>query len=117
VIMKRAAFFLVLVTVTIGSLGCRSSSKAEAERQALAEQARLVAEEKKKAEAQAKEQQAKIDSLLSQLASAKDEPTRLALQKQLDAEKAKLAAGRKTGIGAPAKPCNCAAGDPLCSCL
>src|SRR5262249_37459744 len=42
---------------------------------------RELEEQKKKAEADAKAQQAKIDSLLDQVKSAKDEATRLALQK------------------------------------
>ncbi len=89
-----------------------------------AEQARL-AEEKKKLEAQMAENQKKVEGLLQQLASAKDEATRLALQKQLDEEKAKQdqlrrshgGGARPASGGGPKPACNCPPGDPLCSCL
>jgi hypothetical protein len=59
-----------------------------------------------------KEEQAKVDALLSQLASAKDDATRLAIQKQLQDEQAKQQdeMGRD---GWPKKKCT--PGDPLCS--
>ncbi len=73
--------------------------------------------ERKRAEEEAKAQQAKIDNLLSQLASAQDEERRSKLMKQLEEAKP-----RQTKTGSPArtpptKPCNCAPNDPLCSCL
>lgn len=87
-------------------------------------QARLLEENNRKLEAQMKEQQAKVDGLLAQLSSAKDEATRLALQKQLDEEREKQkkltsgGGGRPAAGGGAAKPaCNCTPGDPLCSCL
>ena len=65
--------------------------------------------------------------LLAQLAGAKDEATRLQLQKQLDEEREKQKAMQRGGGGprpaagggnaTPSKPCNCTPGDPLCSCL
>lgn len=70
--------------------------------------------EKKRLEAQMKEQQVRVDSLLSQLSSAKDEATRLAIQKQLDEEREKQK--RLVGGGASKPGCYCTPGDPLCSC-
>lgn len=52
-------------------------------------------EESKKFQAAIAEQQKKTESLLSQLSSAKDDATRLALQKQLDEERAKTEAIKK----------------------
>jgi colicin import membrane protein len=87
-------------------------------------ESRRLAEEKSKLDATLKEQQIKIDNLLGSLTSAKDEATRLALQKQLEEEREKqnkLRTGgggaKPSGGGGAAKPCNCQAGDPLCSCL
>jgi colicin import membrane protein len=75
---------------------------------------RVLNDEKAKLNAKLKEQQAKIDALLLQLSSAKDEATRLSLQKQLaEAREAQ----NKARAGGGAKPCNCAPADPLCSCL
>ena len=85
---------------------------------------RRLAEEKAKLDAQLKEQAAKVEGLLNQLSSAKDEATRLALQKQIEEaqEKTKALKGsgggaRPTGGSGASKPCNCQPGDPLCSCL
>lgn len=77
-----------------------------------AELARRIAEE------QMKTQQAKIDSLLSQLATAQDEETRSKLAKQLEEEKGKqMKIVKPPAQKEPQKPCNCAPNDPLCSCL
>jgi colicin import membrane protein len=85
---------------------------------------RRLAEEKAKLDAQLKEQAAKVEGLLNQLSSAKDEATRLALQKQIEEAQEKQKAltrggggAKPSGGGGAAKPCNCQPGDPLCSCL
>ncbi|HRI72586.1 MAG TPA: hypothetical protein PK156_50465 [Polyangium sp.] len=86
----------------------REVEKAEAG----AELARRIAEEQMKA------QQAKIDSLLSQLTSAQDEETRSKIAKQLEEEKGKqMKMVKPPASKEPQKPCNCAPNDPLCSCL
>src|SRR5262249_44232773 len=118
--------------VVIGGLGITFAVKSNNEKQeqlaAAAEQKRIADEEQAKLKAQMAEQLAKVDGLKSQLDSAKDEATRLALQKQLDEERAKADKMKpgggggprpSTGSGAgPTKPaCNCTPGDPLCSCL
>ncbi|APR77650.1 Hypothetical protein A7982_02997 [Minicystis rosea] len=96
----------------------------ESQRQlAAVEAAKKDAEDKaKKREAELKEQQAKVDGLLAQLASAKDEATKLELQKKLEEEQRKSETIRK-GVGgpgprgdAPAAPKKkCTPGDPLCT--
>jgi colicin import membrane protein len=114
---------ICLVGVTLGLASCCNVFQQEAERQTQmkAAEAREAKEARLKAEAQGQEQQRKIEALLGQLSSAKDEATRLALQKQLEVEKSKLEKLKPGGYGtkapAPAKPCNCTPGDPLCSCL
>jgi len=91
--------------------GRKERDSAMGKQAAEAELARKIAEEKAKA------QQAKIDNLLSQLASAQDEETRSKLVKQLEEEKPKQLKTGPPGRNEPAKPCNCAPNDPLCSCL
>jgi colicin import membrane protein len=123
--MGKGLLVLIMIAAlaAAGLLFYRARRSHELQATAMAaEQARLE-EEKKRLDKQVKEQQAKIDALLGQLSSAKDEATRLALQKQLEEEREKLnrfRAGNRTkpiGPGPGAKPCNCAPGDPLCSCL
>jgi hypothetical protein len=122
---------------TVGDVGCLSDAatydgvkncavaakvvladeKMKQELQAAAEASRRAGEEKKKLETSIAEQQRKVDALLTQLSSATDEATRLALQKQLDAERAATEAILK-GNRVPARGvCNCVPNDPLCSCL
>ncbi|MFO0758245.1 MAG: hypothetical protein U0359_17250 [Byssovorax sp.] len=118
--------FVVLAGTAIGYAVVDNNRKAEAQRLALEAQAREAAENAKKLEQQQKEQQAKIDSLMTQLSSASDEATRLKLQQQIKAEQAAKEALSKPGAGGPAGPkpdkpakpaCKCTPGDPLCSCL
>lgn len=127
--MRSTLFFrgITVFGVLLGAASCnlaQEQEKQKAEAAALEAEARKLEAEKRKLEATAKEQQQKIDALLYQLASAKDEATRLALQKQIEEERSKLNAKSKPGgegdtapPRAPAKPCNCPPGDPLCSCL
>lgn len=103
--------------------------KPEAEQREAAAQAALLqqAEEAKKLQRQLEEQSQKVNDLVAQLASAKDQSTRDALAQQLqDAQRKKDALNKvaaPSGGGAasprPANkpPCTCQAGDPLCSCL
>jgi colicin import membrane protein len=93
------------------------AARQEAEKQALLA-------EKEKLERQRKEQDDKVNGLLGQLESAKDQATKDALQKQLDEERIKAENLRKnvggggprpTGGGAP--KAKCTPGDPLCSDL
>jgi colicin import membrane protein len=120
------AVAVVLIGSGVGYAVVDNNRKSEATRLALEDQARQAAENAKKLEAQQKEQQAKIDSLIGQLSSASDEATKLKLQKQLQAEQAAAAALTKPGAAGPGGPkpttpakaaCKCTPGDPLCSCL
>ncbi|WP_437492918.1 hypothetical protein WME75_19240 [Sorangium sp. So ce1014] len=119
---------LVIGIVTVAAV--KSSQDNEARIAAEAARARDLEEANKRLEAQFKESESKMSGLRDQLSSAKDEATRLALQKQLEAEQQKQeqlrrggGSGRPAAGGQPASgggtkaPCNCAPGDPLCSCL
>jgi colicin import membrane protein len=117
----------VLGIVALGGAGAyfihQSASESQRKIAVEEEEARRLADEKAKINKQLKEQQARIDGLLSQLTSAKDEATRLALQKQLEEEREKQnklrtgGGGPRPAGGGAAKPCNCQPADPLCSCL
>ena len=84
-------------------------------------QLQQMQERANKLEQEIEAQRKKEQELQSRLASAKDDATRAEVQRQLDAERAKTDTIRRQGPGKgpanPAKPCNCAPGDPLCSCL
>jgi colicin import membrane protein len=105
-----------------------SHQKQQAAIAAQEQQRQILEEEKKKLEEQARQGQENIAKLNDALANAKDDAQRLALQKQLADEQARQDALKKPGSGAarptqggpsgaPKAPCNCAPGDPLCSCL
>lgn len=129
--LRKTLIGVVAGVIVIGSVGgvllYRNHQETQARFAAQEAQQQADAADKKKLEAQSKEQAAKIDNLLSSLAGAKDEATRLALQKQLEEERDKQAAALKRGGGGPRggsspgggtkPPCNCSPGDPLCSCL
>lgn len=83
-----------------------------------------------KLKAERAEAQNKVASLEGDLANAKTDAEKLALQKKLDEarDSVKKANSAISGIGPstgpakpagpkPGKPCNCQPGDPLCSCL
>jgi colicin import membrane protein len=121
---------VVVVGLSVGGFLVKKNFDEAAQREAAAQaNARLAQEEKAKLEAQIKESDAKQATLNQALASAKDEATRLALQKQLEDEqeksKALKTAGPGRASGGPAKgssggdkpACKCTPGDPLCSCL
>lgn len=73
-------------------------------------------EEQERLRKQLEEQNAKVDKLLQELAAAKDEAQRTALQKQLE-ELQEAQKRLKRGMGgAPGKSCGCQPGDPLCVC-
>lgn len=122
-ILIAVAIAVPVVGGVAGFLAYRGFQEEKARQAALAEENRIAKEKADKLAADLKEQQTKIDSLLSQLSSAKDEATRLALQKQLEEEKEKQkklsggGGGAKPAGGGAGKPCNCTPGDPLCSCL
>jgi colicin import membrane protein len=90
---------------------------------AAVEAAKKDAEDKaKKTAAEAKEQEAKINSLLTQLAGAKDDATKAELQRKLEEEQRKKDESGKRGgpaTGGPAKTDapkkKCTPGDPLCT--
>lgn len=117
---------VVVVAVGAGFVINDTIQKNEVARVAQEARARDAEEQVKRLEAARKESEAKEGELRRQLDTAKDDATRLALQKQLEAEQEKqkqlrTGGGGRAG-GAPAsggnKPaCNCAPGDPLCSCL
>jgi hypothetical protein len=70
-----------------------------------------VPESEDRRAAATREHDAKIAMLEKQLAAAKDEATKRALEKLLAAERARGAGGSKATPG-----CACSPGDPLCSC-
>jgi hypothetical protein len=75
----------------------------------LREEKRVLEEQSRRQALELQELKDKIDALLVQLAAAKDDATRAALEKQ-------LAAARAAAEAAPKKPCACKPGDPLCAC-
>ena len=114
--------------------GCRAwhylgKIKPENEAREAAARAALVqqAEESAKMKRLLEEQTQKVNDTMAQLAAAHDENTRNELKQKLaEAQKQQQATrqaatgggGRPSGGDAPAKkPCNCQAGDPICSCL
>jgi colicin import membrane protein len=133
--LRKTLIGIIAAVVVVGGLATflvvKNYQDNQARIAAQAEEQRQLADEKAKLQEQAKAAQAKIDGLLSQLSSAKDDATRLALQKQLQDEQQKqqdALSAKKTGGGGPRSgaaaspggskpPCNCTPGDPLCSCL
>jgi colicin import membrane protein len=123
--LRNALIIGGVAVVLIGGgatyLVVQNSARQQAELATIAAQKAQAEDEAKKRDAQLKEQAAKIDGLLNQLSSAKDDAQRLALQKQLEEEKAKTDSIRKGGGGpaksdAPAAPKKkCHPGDPLCT--
>jgi colicin import membrane protein len=105
--MDSKTLNVVLASTTALSLGAagiyyyRASEAARVEQKnsELAEaRVKELEADKKRLEAQIKEQQVKLDALLAQLSSAKDEAIRLGLQKQLEEEREKqkkLLSGRR----------------------
>lgn len=122
--LLAVAIAVPVLGIGVGVMVYRNVQETKAREAAAAIERAQLEEEKKKLDAQLKEQEGKVNGLLSQLSSAKDEATRLALQKQIEEAQEKTKALQRGGGGAKpasgggaAKPCNCAAGDPLCSCL
>jgi colicin import membrane protein len=118
------AIAVPVIGIGAGYLAYTSSQETKAKIAAQEAEGRRLAEEKAKLDAQLKEQAAKVEGLLNQLSSAKDEATRLALQKQIEEAQEKQKTLRSGGGGAKpasgggaATKCNCQPGDPLCSCL
>lgn len=113
---------MAVLALVVAVSGC---DKVLADKEREAREAALLAEmqerkkaeeEKKKIDEKRKEQNAKVEKLLEELANAKDEAQRAALQKQL--EEAQGAARKENGAAPPkAKECKCEPSDPLCSCL
>lgn len=108
---------MLLIVVLAALPGCDALDPGrerarQAELQRLRAEKEQAQEEARRLAAQVKEQQAKIEALLLQLANAKDEATRAAIEKQLEAERARAAKLPSTGNPA----CKCAKGDPLCTC-
>jgi colicin import membrane protein len=118
-----AAILLIgFLGIYFGKIKPENDAKEAATRAALMQQA----EESRKLQAQLSEQTAKVNDLLQQVAAAQDDKTRAELKAKLaEAQKAqqniaRAAAGggaAKSDSPTPKKPCNCQAGDPLCSCL
>jgi colicin import membrane protein len=126
IVIASMLLLAVLGVVALGGIGAYFIRENAAEHQKAIsrqdEEARRIAEEKARLDRQLKDQSAKIERLLGQLSSAKDEASRLAIQKQIDEVQAEQRALRGGGggprpSGSGAKPCACAPGDPLCSCL
>jgi colicin import membrane protein len=122
--MLIAGIAVVVVGGSVATfLGVKASNEAQARATADAQARAQLEEENKKFQAAIAEQQKKTDSLLSQLSNAKDEATKLALQKQLEEERAKTESIKK-GSGGPGRPASpgdaapkkkCTPGDPLCT--
>jgi colicin import membrane protein len=117
---------LLLVAVLgiyLGKIKPENEAREAAARAALVQQAEESAKMKRLLE----EQTQKVNDTMAQLAAAHDENTRNELKQKLaEAQKQQQATrqaatgggGRPSGGDAPAKkPCNCQAGDPICSCL
>ena len=114
-----------LILGVTGFMFYKSSQETQAREQAQAAKARQDEDDLRKLKATLEEQQHKTDSLMSQLANAKDDADRAKLQKQLDDERAKTDSGKPRGGGgggprpasggsdAPKKKCT--PGDPLCT--
>jgi colicin import membrane protein len=101
----------------ITSVGDRADDQRRAE-EAAAAAARSAQERKAKLERDISEHEAKIAALNRQLAAAKDDATRRALQRQLDEEMRKVPPlGNGPGNSRNKPGCKCVPGDPLCSCL
>lgn len=117
---------VVLVGGITATLVVREIQERDRVRAAQEQQLKESQEKLEKAMAELKASEGKESELKRQLDSAKDEATRLALQKQLEAEQEKQKQLRGAGAGRGGAPgggggtkaaCNCAPGDPLCSCL
>lgn len=118
----------VLLIGIIGGVGYTNyQDKLEADRIA-AQKEKEFEEKLAKLQGELKAGQDKIAGLASDLEGAKDEATRVRLQKELEAAKAaqekkqgqlkSFGAGKPAGGDAPAKKaCNCDPNDPLCDCF
>ena len=106
-------------------IGVKTYNESKAKENALVAAQQQKDEEQKRLQKQLEEQNAKVERLLADLTSAKDDAQKAAIQKQIeDAQEAQkklkgsVGGGKpSTGSGGPAKACNCQPGDPLCSCL
>jgi uncharacterized coiled-coil DUF342 family protein len=105
--------FVVLLALALSACLPSGNTECKQELQASAEKIRALEQQNKKLADQNAEQGRKIDALLAQLVSAKDEATRSTLQMRLDAARAEAERLKKGGKPA----CNCQPSDPLCSCL
>lgn len=124
VVIGSLLLLVVVGVVAVGGIGAYlfRQNQAETQKRIAEEEARWLAEEKGKRDSHLKEQQAKIDRLLSQLPAAKDETERAAIQRQLEEARSEMNALRGDRARRPiyptsVAPCKCAPGDPLCSCL
>lgn len=121
-----------VAVLLIGGIGFTLYQKsAQAERDRVAHEAALQAqmEEGKKLQQQLADSTKKLNDLMAQYAAAQTEADRMKIQAQLDAAKQQQEAlQRRTGGGGavaapgggtapPKAKCNCAPGDPLCSCF
>jgi colicin import membrane protein len=126
---------LLLIVGGVGA-GITLKNKSDEAAAASAKHAQELAEQQAtidKLSAQAEEQTQKINDLITQLGTAGSDAEKALIQKQLEAARsaqqaaqaaaAKVRAQRASNVSGggsspkPAKPCNCAPGDPLCSCI
>jgi colicin import membrane protein len=120
---------LLIGGVTGGLLWKKSAEEADARAMALDAQRKAAEDEFTQLKAEFEAARKKEELLRANLASAKDEAERARIEADLaSAKRQREAAGRAVqgggkrsgssgGGDAPAKPCNCPPGDPLCSCL
>lgn len=127
--IATGAGILLLVAVVGGVYAYKTTSDAaEAQRIAAAQALQEKQDQVDKLMRQYKEQQDQVASLESAVTNAKDDAARAAAQQKLLEAQKQAAETRKNissvqsrptsgGGTKPAKPCNCPAGDPLCSCI
>jgi colicin import membrane protein len=128
-IAGSAAIFLVIALVGGGFYIKTQSDAAEAQRIAAAQALQEKQDQVDKLMRQYKEQQDQVGQLESAVTNAKDDAARASAQQRLLEAQKQAAETRKNissvqsrpttgGTTTKAKaPCNCPAGDPLCSCI
>jgi hypothetical protein len=101
---------------TVGDVRCLSDATSYEGVQGCPVTVKVVEEQRR--QAQIEEQSAKIERLLAELTTAKDEAERAAIQRQLEEARAAMSKLRGVpGAGTPPISCTCEPGDTLCTTL